>query len=120
MSGASDDFMYEHLGIFSWTTEFWDIIHAATGKRANTKIWYVGPTVEEELAIAKWADEHAPGSYHDWVEYDHPQLGKIEIGGPDNFNLFTNPPHHMLKEEVKNHALFAIYQVLVSDHFLID
>jgi hypothetical protein len=27
MSGAADDFMYEHLGVFSWTTEFWDIVY---------------------------------------------------------------------------------------------
>ena len=26
MSGAADDWAYEHLGVFSWTTEFWDAI----------------------------------------------------------------------------------------------
>ena len=31
LSGASDDWAYEHLGVFGWTTEFWDIVHAATG-----------------------------------------------------------------------------------------
>jgi hypothetical protein len=61
MSGAADDYCYEHLGIFAWTTEFWDVIFHATGKRASTKIWYIGPTVEENLAICKWSDEHAPG-----------------------------------------------------------
>ena len=26
MSGAADDWVYEHLGVFGWTTEFWDIV----------------------------------------------------------------------------------------------
>ena len=34
MSGAADDWAYEHLGVYGWTTEFWDIVHAATGNQA--------------------------------------------------------------------------------------
>ena len=60
MSGAADDWAYEHLGVFGWTTEFWDVIAAATGERASTDFWYVGPDAEQELAVVRWADEHAP------------------------------------------------------------
>ena len=60
MSGASDDWAYEHLGVYGWTTEFWDVIAAATGERASTDIWHVGPTPEQELAVIRWSDEHAP------------------------------------------------------------
>ncbi len=114
MSGAADDFAYEHLGIFSWTTEFWDIIYEATGHRSSTKIWYVGPTVEEELSIAKWADANAPGTYVEWYDYLHPQLGQVQIGGPDYFRLVTNPPQHLLKREVEKHAEFALHQAMLS------
>jgi Zinc carboxypeptidase len=38
MSGASDDWAYEHLGIHGWTTEFWDVIAHATDHRAATPI----------------------------------------------------------------------------------
>ena len=41
MGGAGDDWAYEHLGVFSWTTEFWDAIFAATGDHSPTDIWYV-------------------------------------------------------------------------------
>src|SRR4051794_1297119 len=58
MSGAGDDWAYEHLGVFAWTTEFWDVIFAATGERGSTDIWYVGPTPEQELAIARWSDQY--------------------------------------------------------------
>ena len=37
MSGAADDWAYDHLGVYGWTTEFWDVIQPATGKsRATT------------------------------------------------------------------------------------
>ena len=38
MSGAADDWAYEHLGVFSWTTEFWDVVHAATGAEAGDRL----------------------------------------------------------------------------------
>lgn len=114
MSGAADDFAYDHLGVFSWTTEFWDIIYAATGEHADTKIWYFGPTAKQQLAIAKWADINAPGSYVHWYKYQHPQLGEVELGGPDFFRLESNPPSHLLKSVVAPHAKFAVYQALLS------
>lgn len=114
MSGAADDFAYDHLGVFSWTTEFWDIIYAATGEHADTKVWYFGPTVSQELAVAKWADINAPGSYVHWYKFQHPQLGEVELGGPDYFRLKSNPPLHLLKSIVAPHAKFAVYQALLS------
>ncbi len=120
MSGASDDWAYEHLGVFSWTTEFWDVIHHATGTRSSTKIWYVGPTAEEELAVARWADAHASAPeraadlYSTWTPFDHPQLGAVEIGGADWFHLYGNAPESMLVDEVRPHAQFAVAQALAS------
>ena len=114
MSGAGDDWAYEHLGLLGWTTEFWDVMHHATGERAPTKIWYVGPTPEQELKVAKWADEHAPGDYVPFTKFDHPDLGEVEIGGADFFRVWTNPPKSKLKAEVAGHAEFAIHQALAS------
>ena len=111
MSGAADDYMYEHLGVFGWTTEFWDVVMAATGRHTNTKVWYTGFTVEEQLAIAKWADVNAPHLYPAWRKFDHPQLGEVELGGPNEFKLFYNPPLQFLKQEVAPHASFAVHQV---------
>lgn len=114
MSGAGDDWAYEHLGVFSWTTEFWDVIHHATGERAHTFIWYEGPTPEQELAVAQWTDTHAPGSYAPWRPFDHPDLGPVEIGGCDVFHTWTNPPVSWLKKEIAPHAEFAVHQALAS------
>ncbi len=105
---------YEHLGVFSWTTEFWDVVHHATGKRSGTDVWHVPPTPEVELAVCKWTDIHAPGAYAPWKSFQHPQLGLVEIGGCDYFNVWTNPPKGKILAEVAPHVDFAVYQALVS------
>jgi hypothetical protein len=43
--------------------------------------------------------------------HPHHQLGEVELGGYDAFNLITNPPLHMLKQQIKGHAEFAVQQV---------
>ncbi len=114
MGGAGDDWAYEHLGVFSWTTEFWDAVFAATGDHSPTNIWYVGPTPEQDLAVCRWTDTHAPGSYSNWYAFDHPQLGKVELGGADVFRTWINTPPSRLRQEVAPHAKFAVYQALAS------
>jgi zinc carboxypeptidase len=115
MSGAADDWAYEHLGVYGWTTEFWDVVAAATGERSHTDIWVTGPTPAQELGVLRWADEHHPGElYVDWRPFDHPQLGPIEIGGWDWLVSWTNPPGSRLQDEVAPHADFAVFQALAA------
>ena len=114
MGGAGDDWAYDHLGVYSWTTEFWDAIYRATGEHSPTDVWYVGPTPAQDLAVCRWSDKHAPGSYVGWRAFDHPQLGKVEIGGPDMFHIWTNAPSSLLRAEVAAHADVAIYQAMAS------
>lgn len=114
MSGASDDWAYEQLGVFSWTTEFWDIIHEATGEKQSTHFWYTGPTTEQALAVLRWCDEHQPEGFVDWTPFDHPDLGAVEIGGWNDLITWTNPTGDRLRQEVAPHADFAVYQALCA------
>jgi len=122
MGGASDDFAYEHLGVFGWTTEFWDPIEAATGHRMSTHHWYEGPSDDDALAVLRWFDEqaaeheisHAAEPFVDWYQFDHPQLGGVELGGWNHLHSWTNPPCHRLAAEVEGHAEFAIAQALAA------
>lgn len=120
MSGAADDWMYEHLGIFSWTTEFWDVVHAATGTKQSTKFWYTGATDDEALAVLAWVDQHAPDGFVEWTPFEHPQLGPLEIGGWDDLNVWTNPPPSLLAAEVAGHADVAVFQALAAPCLEID
>lgn len=118
MSGAADDWGYEHLGVFSWTTEFWDIVHAATGTKVHTKVWYTGPTDDEALAVVRWLDgqpgDAATAGFVDWYPFDHPQLGPVELGGWNHLYSWTNPPLHLLRQEVEAHGAFAVAQALAA------
>jgi len=118
MSGASDDWAYEHLGVYGWTTEFWDLVHAATGEKASTHVWYTGPTDAEALAVVRWLDGQPGGArtagFVDWYEFDHPQLGPVELGGWNDLYSWVNPPLHLLKAEVDGHGAFAVAQALAA------
>lgn len=114
MSGAADDWAYEHLGVYGWTTEFWDVIHRATGTPGGNHIWYTGPTDEEEMGVYRWAVANHPTAYADWVPYEHPQLGQLEIGGWDDVFFWGNAPSSMLAAEVAPHAEFAVFQAMCS------
>lgn len=114
MSGAADDWAFEHLGVFAWTTEFWDIVHRATGTKQSTHFWYTGPNDAEALAVLKWCDEHNPAGFVDWYPFEHPTLGPVELGGWDDLSTWTNPPVALLRDEVAPHADFAVHQALCS------
>ncbi|MGH9133754.1 MAG: carboxypeptidase, partial [Ilumatobacteraceae bacterium] len=114
MSGAADDWTYDHLGVFGWTTEYWDVVHAATGHKQSTHFWYLGPSDDEALAVLRWCDANHPGGHVDWYPFDHPQLGAVELGGWDDLSVWTNPPPHLLRAEVTPHAEFAVFQALCS------
>ena len=114
MSGAADDWVYEHLGLFGWTTEFWDVVHAATGTKQSTHFWYTGPTEDEEVAVVRWSDDHGYDMCVPWRPFDHPQLGPVELGGWDDMCTWTNPPLALLAGEVDGHARFAVHQALAA------
>ena len=114
MSGAADDWVYEHLGVYGWTTEFWDVIQQATGTKPSTLIWYTGPTEAEERAVYAWAQQHHPELYADWTPFEHPQLGRVEIGGWEEMFIWTNAPGSRLRAEIAPHAEFAVFQAMCS------
>ncbi len=119
MSGASDDWAYEHLGVFAWTTEFWDAVRAATGEAQGTRVWFTGPTDEQALAVLRWLDGQPVGDertagFVDWYPYDHPQLGPVELGGWNDLYTWINPPPHLLAAEVEPHADFALAQAFAA------
>jgi len=71
--------------------------------------------VEDDLQIMKWNDEVLNGEgIVDWYEFEHPQLGPVELGGWHNFVTWRNPPYKLLEKEIAPLADFAIYSALVS------
>jgi hypothetical protein len=50
----------------------------------------------------------------EWRPFDHPQLGRVEIGGADTFRVWTNAPSSHLLATIEHHATFAVFQALAS------
>jgi hypothetical protein len=71
--GVMIGWAYDHLGIFSWVPEMGSLVPFCDyddNKRVSD---------EERL---RWNEEELGGkAFVDWKPYDHPQLGKVEIGG---------------------------------------
>lgn len=120
MSGAADDWSYEHLGIFSWTTEFWDVVEHATGEKQTPAMWVTGPTDDEALQVLRWIDRVWPPGFEPWRPFEHPQLGRVEIGGMDRQNVWNNPPPPLLAPEVEGHAEAVVVQAMAGPRIVID
>jgi len=115
IKGTFDDWTYEHRGVYGWTTEIWSVQQQAGIKDYKFIDWFREHSIEDDIAIMKWNDEVLNGQgYIDWYEFDHPQLGKVELGGWHFMYTWRNPPLHLLEKEIAPLADFAIYSCLVS------
>jgi murein tripeptide amidase MpaA len=115
ITGASDEWVYDHLGAFGWTTEFWSPIHAADIKDYKYIDWFDSHPVEDDLRILTWNDDGLAGEgFVDWYPFDHPQLGRVEIGGWDFFRTWTNAPPALMEAEVAPHSAWAVSHLLAS------
>ena len=114
ITGDVHDWLYEQLGLITWTTEFWSPQREA-GLDVHPIEWLQGHPSEDDLALLRWADEHYPGqAYVDWYEFEHPQLGPVELGGWDRLGYWSNIPFDRLEAELAPHTEWAIWTALVS------
>lgn len=115
IKGTFDDWMYEHLGLYAWTTEIWSVQRQAGIKDYKYIDWFREHPVADDLAILKWNDEVLGGKgYVDWYSFEHPQLGAVELGGWHGFVTWRNPPLALLEKEIAPLSDFAIYCCLIS------
>ncbi|HWA83069.1 MAG TPA: hypothetical protein VG820_06540, partial [Fimbriimonadaceae bacterium] len=111
ITGVFDDWMYEHRGVYAWTTEIWSPQRQAGITDYKYIDWYREHPFGDDLKLLKWNDEKLGGKgYVDWFEFEHPQLGKVELGGWDTLHAFRNPPPEFLEAEVKPLGDWAIWQ----------
>jgi murein tripeptide amidase MpaA len=109
------DWMYEHLGMFYWAVEIWSPQRQAGINEYKYIDWYREHPLEDDLAMLKWSDEALEGrGYVDWYEFDHPQLGKVELGGWDGMYAWRNPPTHLLEKEIEPFAGWFIWQGMTT------
>src|SRR5512137_1182310 len=114
ISGAFD-WIYEHLGMFMWTIEIWNPKKEAGIDNSEWIHWFRDHAIEDDLKVYEWAQRVAPGQGHvEWKPFDHPQLGRVEIGGWNRFAVFSNPPPALREKEVARFPKWLLALALVS------
>ena len=120
--GSLDDYLYFANGVSCNSVETWDL-----SAQCGMKPEYPKPQklteadkIENERKFLKWIDEKDLGAYYmDWTPFEHPQLGTVEIGGPDKKYLLQNPPVQFLPQEVEKHTRFILRHVKAFPHLAI-
>lgn len=107
-TGAFDDWLYDHLGVFTYTIEQWDLPTEAGIENRKFIEWYRLHPHEDDLKILQWVTEHAPEGYVDWYPYEHPQLGPVELGGWNHMYTWRNPPPAWMGAEAERNTRFAL------------
>ena len=115
ISGVFDDWAYDHLGMFAWTVEHWDMVGEAGIKERKFIEWFKDHPEEDDLKLMRWNDDHAAGqAFLDWTPFDHPQLGPVEIGGWHPMYAFRNPPHAFLPETCEKSTRFVLFHASIA------
>jgi murein tripeptide amidase MpaA len=113
--GGTFDWIYEHLGLFSWVVEIWAPMREAGITDYKYIDWFRDHPVEDDLKLFRWSEEKLGGAAHrPWRAFDHPQLGPVEIGGWDRFHAFGNPPLARLEAEIARFPRWLLWQSLIS------
>jgi hypothetical protein len=126
--GVFIDWTYVHLGLFSVTTELWTLEPIV-----NEIDWeeiprdkplfsipgrYSRPDVQ--IQVLKWLDLHKDDpdlnghGFKDWKQYNHPTLGKIEIGGFTKYWLRNPPPGPYFQQVAEDQAAFAALRAFLT------
>lgn len=115
ITGVFDDWVYDHLGAFAWTVEIWSPQRQAGITEYKYIDWYREHPIEDDFKMLKWSDEKLDGKgYVEWYAFDHPQLGKVELGGWNALYAWRNPPPQFLENEIAPFSDWALWHLLIS------
>jgi murein tripeptide amidase MpaA len=118
--GGLMDWTYEQMGIISFATEIWDIETLAGVEKEA--FYNLHPRTEAiELKVLNWVTEHLGAKgFRDWETFEHPQLGRVEIGGLVDIWTYRNPPEALLEELCYKNMLFNLRHAAAAPRILVD
>lgn len=111
-TGSFLDFAYDVRGIMSYAVELWDLQGRAGIPRRDLKQQLnlsEDQREEDDVKILAFIDKELAGEgFHPWREFNHPQLGRVELGGPDPKFMRQNAPPRLLGQECHKNAVFSV------------
>jgi murein tripeptide amidase MpaA len=122
IKGCFLDWCYDNLGMMLYSTELWDL-----RVRANLdRVPFANPAKEQDaeangLAMLAWNDKELSGEgFVNWYDFEHPQLGKVQLGGWRMKDVLQNAPPRFLKAESHKNALFTLKHAGALPRIAID
>jgi len=113
--GGTFDWLYEHLGMYTWVVEIWSPMREAGIEKYPYIDWFRDHPPADDLKLYAWSRDRLGGLAHvAWQPFDHPQLGRVEIGGWNRFHAFSNPPPALLERELQRFPRWLVWQALTS------
>jgi hypothetical protein len=96
--GTLTEWAWGHRGCFAFVCELWDLFRQVGLEEKRRFVdHYSELTREDMLRIAAWDEAHNEGRVlRPWRVVDHPQLGRVEVGGLDPRVGLWNPPPESL------------------------
>ncbi|MBQ1531148.1 MAG: zinc carboxypeptidase [Solobacterium sp.] len=120
-NGSLDDYLYHGNGVFCHSVETWNLAEQCgmVPEYPKPKKLSEEDETENQRKLLEWTDNNGLNRfYKEWTEFDHPQLGKVEIGGPDKKYLLQNPPVQFLMQEVEKHTRYILRHARTMPHLV--
>jgi murein tripeptide amidase MpaA len=119
ITGAFDDWAYDSYGVFAFTIEFWSMARAAGVEVEDFIEFFRDPPEEASLKMLAWNDRELGGDgFVSWRPFDHPQLGRVELGGWKTKFTAQNPPPKFLRAECEKLTRFALSHAATAPRLL--
>jgi hypothetical protein len=115
--GAFFDYAYYQYGVPSFSTTGWgvpaasdsgDAERSGAGPQSERGLRAESQDASVDLSVLQWMDADGIDGFVDWVEFQHPTLGAVELGGFRPYAV-SNPPAAQLATLAESHAEFVVY-----------
>jgi hypothetical protein len=108
--GGFIDWTNDGLGILSFSNELWNGGQYFNSPELKEQQEDPNSPINPRLA-SYWFDDHLEfgDEFVDWTEFDHPQYGKVELGGWKKTRGRV-PPRFMQEELAHRNMAFTLYQ----------
>ena len=114
--GGTFDWIYEHLGLFSLGGR--DLGADARGGHHRLQVHRLVSRPSDrgrpQALPLERGEARRRSRITAWQPFDHPQLGRVEIGGWNRFHAFGNPPLPLLEKELARFPRWLLWQALIS------
>lgn len=106
IGGVWSDTISSTFGIPGYTLEIWNPYEKAGIDVKDFIKEFMNPEEENFKKLMEYSADMDP-TYRPFKEYNHPQLGKVEVGGFDPMRTIRNPPEKELLNECQIVHLMA-------------